>query len=213
MQLGSCGNDGSCCGLQPGGGTDASGAPRVLNSTPAEPVVSLELMVLLMSRTLTASCIETPPPSHPATLFAMMLLMTVTSFHSIGIAGNATTSEPLTTCRRRPPPLPLSALLPRIRLPSITRLRPVPSASPGGQSWSLTAPHSRPALGPVKMVVSGAAPSTAMPPPCDGIVGFWLWLNRIQLFLMVPLLMYPECAKPPASPELRLPHTQLWSAT
>src|ERR1700741_1839936 len=35
LQLGSCGWVGSCCGVHPGGGTAASGAPSVLNSTPA----------------------------------------------------------------------------------------------------------------------------------------------------------------------------------
>src|SRR5882724_780447 len=127
VQLGSCGWVGSGCGLQPGGGTLALGAPSVLKSTPAEPVVSLEITVLLMKFTFSASCIETPPPSQPATLFAMMLLVTVTSYHLAGNTGNALTSLPLTNCRRMPPPLPLSALLPMIRLASITRPGPVPS--------------------------------------------------------------------------------------
>ena len=108
--------------------------------------MSLEITVLLMNFTASASCIDTPPPSHPATLLAMMLLVTVTLFHpglrkawgplviGFGPLGNATTSSPLTICRRRPPPVPLSALLPMIRLASITRLRPVPSGRPG---WAI----------------------------------------------------------------------------
>src|SRR5512139_3019895 len=108
IQLGSCGRVGSVVGVQPGGGTAARGAPRVLNSTPAEAVVSFEITVLLMNRTFSASCIDTPPPSQPATLLAMMLLMTVRPFHVSGLFGSAATSRPLTNCRRRPPPVPLS---------------------------------------------------------------------------------------------------------
>src|SRR5512135_3279199 len=120
-----------------------SGAPRVLNSTPAEAVVSLDITVLLTNRTFNASSMDTPPPSHPATLLAMMLLVMVTSFHRLGLVGVLmATSWPLTPCRRMPPPLPLSAVLPMIRLASITKPRPVPSLSPGGQSTSLVEPHS-----------------------------------------------------------------------
>src|SRR5882724_997503 len=173
-QLGSCGRVGSCCGLQPGGGTLALGAPSVLKSTPAEPVVSLEITVLLMKSTFNESCIETPPPSQPATLFAMMLLVTVTPYHIIGRSGKVPTSVPLTDWMRRPPPLPLSALLPMIRLALITRPGPAPSLSPGGQSRSLMVPHSWPALGPVVIIRSGAAPSIRRPPPWVGIVGFML---------------------------------------
>ena len=43
-------------------------------------------------------------------------------------------AEPLICCRRKPPPLPLSALLPSSRFASITKPGPVPSPSPGGQS-------------------------------------------------------------------------------
>src|SRR5215475_15118033 len=67
-------------GLQPGGGVEPSGAPRVLNSTPAEAVVSFAITVLLTNFTRNASCSDTPPPSQPATLLAMMLFCTVTSF-------------------------------------------------------------------------------------------------------------------------------------
>src|ERR1035437_6157009 len=56
----------------------AKGAPSVLKSTPAEAVVSLEIMVLLTRFTSRASWSEIPAPSQPATLLAMMLLVTVT---------------------------------------------------------------------------------------------------------------------------------------
>src|SRR5438874_2577017 len=92
----------------------ASGAPSVLNSTPAEAVVSLEMMVLLMMFATNASCSEIPAPSQPATLSAMMLLVIFTEYQLDGLVGNAITSEPLTFCKRRPPPLPLSAALPMI---------------------------------------------------------------------------------------------------
>ena len=51
-QPGSCGASGSDCGVQPGGGDGGHGAPSVLNSTPAEAVVSFEITVLLTNLTL-----------------------------------------------------------------------------------------------------------------------------------------------------------------
>src|SRR6266481_387086 len=120
-------------GSQPGGGVLAFGAPTVLNSTPAEAVVSFDAMVLLMMLTFSASWRETPPPSQPVTLF-----------HRPGRKGRRATSVPLTSCNRMPPPLPLSAVLPMITLLSITRLGPVPSLSPGAQSKSaVVLPHSQ----------------------------------------------------------------------
>src|SRR6201999_2097641 len=90
-----CEQVGSAAGSHPGGGVLACGAPSVLNSTPAEAVVSFEATVLLMNFTFKASCRDTPPPSQPATLFAMMLLVTVTSYHSPGLPGKRVTSVPL----------------------------------------------------------------------------------------------------------------------
>src|SRR5882762_1532004 len=113
-------------GSQPGGGTLASGAPSVLKSTPAVAVESLETTVLLMNSTLTASWSETPPPVQPATLSTMMLLVTSTSCHLPGDLGLRCTSVPLTFCSRRPPPLPLSAVLPWTRLALKTRPGPPP---------------------------------------------------------------------------------------
>ena len=100
---------GLAAGSDPGGGALACGAPRVLNSTPAEAVVSLATIVLLMKFTFSASWSETPPPSQPATLLVMMLLVTVTPYHSVGVSGKRLTSVPLTSgggyrrrCRFRP---------------------------------------------------------------------------------------------------------------
>src|SRR5712664_2429636 len=170
-------------GSQPGGGVLAFGAPTVLNSTPAEAVVSFDAMVLLMMLTFSASWRETPPPSQPATLSAMMLFVTVTLFHRPGRKGRRATSVPLTSCNRMPPPLPLSAVLPMITLLSITRLGPVPSLSAGAQSVSATVlPHSTAPADP-----SGAAPRTAIPPPLVGIEMLLLWLKRIQLCEISPL--------------------------
>jgi len=70
----------------------ASGAPRVLNSTPDEAVVSLETIVLLTMFTANASTSEIPAPSQPATLLAMMLLVTLTEYHRSGLEGKVTTS-------------------------------------------------------------------------------------------------------------------------
>src|SRR5438552_435155 len=120
----------------------ASGAPSVLNSTPAEAVVSLEMMVLLMM---------------------------FTEYQLEGVVGNVITSEPLTLCKRRPPPLPLSAALPMIRLALITRPGPVPSPGilgvGGTQSASVVAPHGGSTSG---------APITRIPPPLAGTVGLVL---------------------------------------
>src|SRR5882757_10185346 len=56
----------------------ASGEPSVLFRTPAVAVVLLFAIVLLTRSRFNASSIETPPPSQPATLLTMMLLVTVT---------------------------------------------------------------------------------------------------------------------------------------
>ena len=72
---------GRASATQPGGGAEELIAPSVLNSTPADAVVSFDTTVLLTKVTFSASCIDTPPPSQPATLLAMTLLVTVTSYH------------------------------------------------------------------------------------------------------------------------------------
>src|SRR2546427_739000 len=200
-----CGFIGSGVGTQPGGGAEELIAPSVLNRTPADAVVSLDATVLLTNVTLTGSSIDPRAPPHPATLLAMMLLVTVTPYHSRLFKGNAPTSEPFNCCRRRPPPLPLSALLPMMRFALITRLWPTPSLIPGGQSTSTTEPHSRP-LGRTRSLL---APAMARPPPLVGSVGLMLWLKRIQLLVIVPLKLTPECTMPPPSPLLMLPAIQL----
>src|ERR1700704_5627631 len=88
VQFGFCGCVGSGVGVQPGGGEAAIGAPSALNNTPAEAVVSFETMVLLISLTFSASSRDTPAPSHPATLLAMMLFVTITPSHRSGLSGN-----------------------------------------------------------------------------------------------------------------------------
>src|SRR2546423_861137 len=80
----------------------ATGAPRVLKSTPDEAVVSLDMTVLLMKSTFNASTSETPAPSQPAMLLVMILLVTLTEYHCSGFAGKVTTSEPLMFCKRSP---------------------------------------------------------------------------------------------------------------
>src|SRR6267142_2409011 len=91
----------------PGGGNAAIRFGECcIVSTPAEAVVSLETTVLLMKLSFNASCIDTPPPSQPATLLAMMLLVTLMPCQKNGIVGKAMTSCPLTPWKRMPPPLP-----------------------------------------------------------------------------------------------------------
>src|SRR6516164_11293831 len=190
------------------------GAPSVLNSTPDEAVVSFDMIVLLTIEAAIASCSEMPAPSQPATLLAMMLLVSWTEFQMqlLGLgqyvvpSGKLAISVPLTCCKRMPPPLPLSALLPITRLALITRPGPVPSLRPGAQSASaMVLPHSRPWL----LNPSGGVPITIRPPPLVGMVGFLLSLNRIELCSMLPPKLTPSCANPPPSPVLRLPQTQL----
>src|SRR6516164_2470153 len=121
------------------------------------------MMVLLTMVVAIASCNEMPPPSHPATLLAIMLLLMVTVFHRqfVGVrhvnapAGKKPMSVPLTFCNRIPPPLPLSAALPIIRFALITR--------------------------PAALKPSGAAPMTTIPPPLVGTVGLALWLKMMVL--------------------------------
>src|SRR5579864_7474255 len=93
-------------------GALARGVPMLLVSTPDVARASLWAIVLLMTFTFNASCIEIPAPSQPATLFAIMLLVMVTSCHFVGSEGKAETSVPLTCWSRMPPPLPLSAEFP-----------------------------------------------------------------------------------------------------
>src|SRR5258705_9979750 len=135
-------------------------APSVLKSTPDEAVVTFDMTVLLAKFTNSESCNETPPPSQPATLLAMMLLVTSTEYHLVGVLGKLVTSVPFTDCRRVPPQLPLSAALPITRMALIFRPRPVPSLKPAAQSMSVTEPHSA----PVGAKPSGAEPMIMMPP-------------------------------------------------
>src|SRR5256884_7924548 len=99
----------------------------------------------------------------------MLFLVTCPEYQGEGAVGNVTTSEPLTLCKRRPPPLPLSAALPMIRLALITRPGPVPSPGilgvGGTQSASVVAPHGGSTSG---------APITRIPPPLAGMVGLVL---------------------------------------
>src|SRR5579862_5560108 len=173
----------------------ARGAPSVLKSMPEEAVESFDMMVLLMMLTFNASSSDTPPPSQPATLLTMMLLVTSGEYHGdmdVEIPGNLTvllpfgklmTSVPLTFWNARPPPLPLSAWLPMIRLALMTRLGPAPSLGriepgAGTQSTSIEPPQAGSASG---------APMISRPPPLVAIVGLVLWLKRIALCSMSPL--------------------------
>ena len=74
------GGGGTIVGSQPGGGVLALGAPPASNSTPAEAVVSFDATVLLIKSMPIALWMEIPPPAHPATLLAMMLLVTLTLY-------------------------------------------------------------------------------------------------------------------------------------
>ena len=82
-----CGIDRSQAPLQVGfcgRGALASGAKNASNSTPDDDVESFEITVLLTKFTARASCKETPAPSQPATLLAMMLFVTVAVYQRDG---------------------------------------------------------------------------------------------------------------------------------
>src|ERR1700692_160962 len=61
----------------------ARGANRDWSSTPEEAVATLDTTVWLTMSVASASSREIPPPSYPATLLAMMLLVTRTAFHGV----------------------------------------------------------------------------------------------------------------------------------
>src|SRR5499427_11018098 len=103
-------------------GALANGVPRLFVSTPEVARESLWAMVLLRICTFSESCNEIPAPSQPEMLFTMMLLVMLTSFQRLGWRAKVATSVPLTWLSRMPPPLPLSAEFPWIRLALITRL-------------------------------------------------------------------------------------------
>src|SRR5882762_562480 len=161
----------------------AKGALRVLKSTPEDAVVSLEMIVLLRMFTANASTSEIPAPSQPATLLAMMLLVTSIEFHLAGCVGKVVTSVPLTPWKRMPPPLPLSAALPIIRFALISR--PGPTPSPGGLTLVMGGKQSASVVIPHAGSTSGA-PMMRRPPPLLAIVGLELWLNMIVLCSMRP---------------------------
>src|SRR6266853_5717807 len=165
--------------VQVGPGWLAMGPPRVLNSTPAEAVLALNAIVLLMMFTLGESNSEIPAPSHPATLSTMMLLVTVTEFHCPGSSGKATMSDPLTAWKPMPPPVPLSAPLPMIRLALITSPGPTPSLGPMPCTTILETPPVLPAGGPqsesaagfrLQRISASGVPMMIMPPPLAGMV-------------------------------------------
>ena len=68
-------------------GALASGAKKAPNSDPDDAVESLDTIVLLIRFTANESCNDTPPPSQPATLLVMMLLVTLTEYQRSGLVG------------------------------------------------------------------------------------------------------------------------------
>src|SRR5579871_5606011 len=78
-------------GVPAGTGLLASGAPMVLNSGPAVAVEEFAAIVLLTILMLSASRSEMPAPSQPATLSAMMLLVTCGEYQRLGLFGKVST--------------------------------------------------------------------------------------------------------------------------
>src|SRR5882724_3752312 len=172
-------------------------------SVPDDAVESLETIVLLIRFTTRESCNDTPPPSQPATLSVMMLLVTLTEYQRSGLFGKADTSEPLTPWKRIPPPAPASAALPIIRLALTTKLGPMPSPTVP-KAWLQSESGSPGHVGSV----SGAL-MMRRPPPLLGVVGLVAWLNRIVLCWMLLSQLNPSSETPAPSPVLKFPHTQL----
>src|SRR6266581_1758325 len=94
-----CGSDaGMHCTLPPcasrghGVGALAWEANWPPKSVPDVAVESLDTMVLLIRFTTSESCRDTPAPSQPATLLAMMLLVTFTEYQRDAVVGKVDTS-------------------------------------------------------------------------------------------------------------------------
>jgi hypothetical protein len=169
------------CPVHVGPGAAGQGSPRVLKSTPAEAVVSLEMMVLLIRFTASASCSDTPAPSQPATLLAMMLLVTVTEFQcECGVPREVDTSVPLTCLEAQAAAAAASAALPMNQVGIDHQAGTGAVAQPGrtirvGRGCRIRKPDR----------YRGAHDDEAA--AVGGMVGLVLWLNRIELCSMSPL--------------------------
>src|ERR1700757_2721146 len=187
-----------------GVGALAWSAKKAPNSVPDEAVESLEMIVLLIRFTPIASCNDTPPPSQPATLLAMMLFVTVTVNQFAGVRGKLPTSSPLTPWKRTQPPAPASEAFPRIRLALTTSPGPMPSPTVP-KAWLQSASG-----GPGQVGSVSGALMIIKPPPLLGVVGLVAWLKRIALCSMSPFQTNPTWVTPAPSPVVKFPHTQLW---
>ncbi len=162
----------------------ARGAPRVLNSTPAEAVVSLDMTVLLMMFTFNASCSDTPPPSQPATLLAMMLFVTCTRVPAARAGcGKASTSVPLTLLQAQ---AAAAAALGRVAHDQVGVDHQARAGAVARRAIVLGRRTRTPVAVDAGRIDVRRAMIT-MPPPLVGIVGLVLWLNRTVLCSMSPL--------------------------
>ena len=166
-----------------------SGAPRVLNSTPDEAVVSFDAIVLLMMFTFSASSSEIPAPSQPATLLVMMLLVTETVFQCAGVRGE------------RDHVRAVDAL--EAHTAAAAAFRRVAHDQVGVDDQARTGAVARPdRAGRVEHAIlvirspqggsASGAPMMTMPPPLVGMVGLVLWLNRIDVVLDVAVVAEAE---------------------
>ena len=185
-------------------GALASGAPMVLNSTPEEAVVSFDTMVLLTM--LTSGILQRDAGAVPARhVVDDDVVGDATEFQSVGLRGEqAHTSVPLTDCRRMPPPLPLPRALPMIRLALITRpgrCRPEPGRAVGvGDAAAFDARGG-------EAVRRRAHDHDAAAVGRNGRVG--ALVEQDLVVLDVTVVAEADVRKPPPSPVLRLPQTQL----
>ena len=97
--------------------------------------------------------------------------------------GKLTTSDPLTFCKAMPPPLPLSAAFPMMRLALMVNSGPMPSLGANARCGTAIDVGCAP---PQTGSASGA-PMMINPPPLVGMVGLVLWLKRNVLCSMSPL--------------------------
>ena len=160
---------------------------RARRTAPTVAVLSLLAIVLRTIEALAVSWSEMPAPDQPATLFTIMLLVIVTRYQLLRWFGLSSTSLPLTSCVRMPPPCPVAAWLPWIEV--------------GVDGDVAGAERERRA--------AGGSPAIRMPPPER--FRPWLndWLNRIWLNSIRPGLLRPRCPIPPPSPRLKLPQMKL----
>ena len=162
------------------------GKEGVRTATPDEAVESLETIVLLTRFTASESCNDTPPPSQPATLLAMMLLVTLTEYQLTGqdwLHGKRG-EDHFRAVDALEADAAAAAGFRRVAHDQVGIDHQAGTGAVAHRSQRRGSnPH--PARPGHVGSVSGAL-MISIPPPLVGVVGLVLWLNRIELCSMSP---------------------------